>query len=203
MILSKPFYNIRTPLNMVQILTDHFDPFLKECKELLKSVTVASIRIRTTNLSDSQLIKVFECLQKINSREIPMLIENNLELARKLKADGVHLTAGQKLVKEARENLGKNKIIGAFCGSSKHSGLVAAEHGANYVSFLTESDTEEGIKSNQELFEWWSEFIEIPVMAECFYSNQIPKKILNYCDFFSQGVNTWKPGDKLASLVQF
>ena len=200
--ISKPTYNILTPLNISQILTDHFEPFLKDYKKLIEDITVASVRIRTANLSDTQLIKVFECLQKVNTRQIPILVENNLELAEKLKADGIHLTTGQKLVKEARGTLGKDKIIGAFCGSSKHSGLVAAELGANYVAFQSENHTSKGSESNCELFEWWSEFIEIPVMAECSSKNQIPKQLWGYCDFFSLGINTWKPGDTLTSLVK-
>ena len=199
--ISEPTYNIVTPLNIVQILTNHFEPFLKEYRELLENIKVASIRIQTKNLSRTELIEVFECLKNINTRQVPILIENNLELAGKLKVDGVHLTAGQKLVKEARETLGKDKIIGAFCGSSKHSGLVAAEHGANYVAFQAENNTTEGDKSNRELFQWWSEFIEIPVMAECSSSNQIAKELWGYCDFFSLGINTWEPGVTLASLV--
>ena len=200
--ISKPTYNIVTPLNIVQILTDHFEPFLKEFRELLENTRVVSIRIRTADLSKNQLVEVCESFQRINTRHIPILIENNLELAVQLKVDGVHLTNGQKLVKEARVTLGKDKIIGAFCGSSKHSGLVAAEHGANYVAFQAKNNTQEDAKGNHELFEWWSKFIVIPVMVECSSSNQISKEIMGYCDFFSLDIKPWEPGDELASLVR-
>ena len=198
----EPTYNIVTPLNMVQILTDHLDLFLKECSEVIENIAVASIRIRTEDLNNNQVIKLFESLQGINTRQIPILIENNLKLAEKLKVDGIHLTTGQKLVREAREALGKDKIIGAFCGSSKHSGLVAAEHGADYVAFQTENNTTEANKNILELFKWWSEFIEIPVMAECSSGNQIPKELWGYCDFFTLGIDIWQPGDKIVSLVK-
>lgn len=199
--ISNSTFNIVTPLNIVQILTNHFEPFLKEYRELLDNIAVASIRIQTKNLSNTELVEVFECLRNVNTRQIPILIENNLELAKKLQADGVHLTTGQKLVHEARKALGKDKIIGAFCGSSKHFGMVAAEHGANYVAFQVVNSTLESDKSNHELFEWWSEFVEIPVMAECSSTNQISKKLWSYCDFFSLEINTWQPGERLASLV--
>ena len=198
----KPTYNIVTPLNIVQILTNHLDLFLKECSELIENIAIASIRIRTENLNNNQLTELFESLQRINRRQIPILIENNLELANKLNADGIHLTTGQKFVKEARATLGKDKIIGSFCGSSKHSGLVAAEHGANYVAFQIKNNTTKADKKILELFEWWSEFIEIPVMAESSSGNQIPKELWGHCDFFSLGIDNWKPGDQIVSLLK-
>lgn len=202
MIIPKPAYNIITPLNINQILKDHFEPFLKEYRTLLENILVASVRVRTTNLSSSQIIEVLECLQKGNKLQIPILIENNLELAGQLRVDGIHLTNGPKMVKEARKTLGKDIVIGAFCGSSKHSGLVAAEHGADYVAFQAKTNVEEGTTSNLELFKWWSEFIEIPVMAECSSSNQIPMDLWGYCDFFSLKINTWEPGDTFTTLIK-
>ena len=200
MLIPKPTYNIVTPLNIVDIFKYHFESFLNEFSVLLTNEEVTSLRIQRTDLTTTQLIEVIDCLQKINTRQIPMLIENNLKLAKKIKVDGVHLTSGQKLVKEARETLGRDKIIGASCGSSKHSGLVAAEHGANYVAFQMEKNTTKGTESNLELFESWSKFIEIPVMAECSSSNQITKELWSYCDFFSLGFNLWEPGDTIAAL---
>ena len=198
----KPTYNIVTPLNIAQILTNHLDLFLKECSELIENIAVASIRIRTENLNNSQLTELFKSLQTVNKRQIPILIENNLELVNELNADGIHLTTGQKFVKKARETLGKDKIIGSFCGSSKHSGLVAAEHGANYVAFQIEKNTKEAEKDILELFKWWSEFIEIPVMAESSYGGQIPKELLGHCDFFTLGIDNWQPGNQIISLVK-
>ena len=200
--ISESTYNILTPLNMVHILTDHLEVFLKEFKKVLENVQVTSVRIRSSDLTDTQLSAVVGCIQKINKYQIPILIENNLELAKKLQVDGVHLTSGQKLVKEARETLGIDKIIGSFCGTSKHSGLVAAEHGANYVAFQTANSTALGKKSSFELFEWWAEFIEIPVMAELTSCPQIPRVLWAHCDFLSLGINRWKPGDTYTSLIK-
>ena len=198
----KPMYNILTPVNIVQILTNHLDLFLKEYNELIENIAVASIRIRTENVNNSQLTKLFESLQRVNKRQIPILIENNLELVNKLNADGIHLTTGQKFVREARQTLGKDKIIGSFCGSSKHSGLVAAEHGANYVAFRIENNTKEADKNILQLFKWWSEFIEIPVMAESSHGNQVPKELLGHCDLFTLGIDNWRPGNQIISLVK-
>jgi thiamine-phosphate pyrophosphorylase len=197
MMPPEPTYSVQTPLNIASILTHHPEAFMKEFKILLENVVVTSVRIRPADLNSAQLIEVVECIKQINTSQIPILMENNLELSLNLKVDGVHLTYGQKLVKEAREILGKQKIIGAFCGSSKHSGLVAAEHGANYVSFQARNNTTSGNQSVLELFKWWSEFIEIPVMAECSSTIDIPRELWNYCDFFSINTDQWNPGDTI------
>jgi thiamine-phosphate pyrophosphorylase len=194
MITSKPTYNIVMPLNIADILVSQSETFITKLKEVMATVTVTSLRLRTSSLNKSQLIEAVTFIQAINAREVPLLIENNLELAVKLKVDGVHLTNGQKLVKEAREMLGESRIIGSFCGNSKHSGLVAAEHGANYVAFHAEKNTALENQSALELFKWWSEFIEIPVMAECLGDSQITKQVSGCCDFLSLDFNMWKPG---------
>lgn len=182
------------PVNIADILVYQSEKFIKKLKTVLATVSVTSLRVSTSNLNNSQLIEVVKCIQAINVREVPLLIENNLELAVKLKVDGVHLTNGQKLVKEAREMLGGSKIIGSFCGNSKHSGLVAAEHGANYIAFQAEKNTVLANQNSLELFKWWTEFIEIPVMAECLGDGQISKQVSVYCDFLSLDFNIWNPG---------
>lgn len=44
-----------------------------------------------------------------------------------------------------------------------------------------------------ELFKWWSEFKEIPVMGECLNNGMISNDLWNYADFFSIGSNIWCP----------
>ena len=122
---------------------------------------------------------------------------------RSVKADGVHLTEGQRSLQKARLLLGKDQLIGVHCGSSKHSGLVAAEQGANYVSFNADYKTIQTNEELVELFIWWSEAIEIPVMGECSDDCLISKKIWKYCDFFSIGENIWITDNSIASYFDY
>ena len=72
-------------------------------------------------------------------------------------------------VRAAREALGADAIVGAHARASRHDGMTAAEIGADYVSFgpldrARASAT--AALAPLELFEWWSEMIETPVVAE-------------------------------------
>lgn len=64
-----------------------------------------------------------------------VVIDDHVKLAQRHGLDGVHLTDGARAVRDARKELGDDAIVGAFCGSSRHEGMTAAEHGADYVSF--------------------------------------------------------------------
>jgi thiamine-phosphate pyrophosphorylase len=136
------------------------------------------------------------------SNKILIIIENDIELAARLSLDGVHLTNGQKSVKKAKLLLSENQVVGAFCGLSKHSALVAAEHGADYIAFNASYRSSQKTEEIVELFKWWSEFIEIPVMGECQNDYPISRRIWNHCDFFSIGDKVWQPESAVNSFSE-
>ena len=119
---------------------------------------------KNVKLTDSQITEIVEQIKEV-SKKITILIENDLRVVARLKLDGVHLTNGHKFVQEAKSFLCRDQVIGAFCGLSKHSGLTAAEYGANYISFQADFNRAETNKATTDLFEWWSNFIEIPLMG--------------------------------------
>ena len=71
-------------------------------------------------------------------------------------------------MRKVRKDLGPDAIIGAFCGDSRHDGMTAGELGADYVSFGPVGPTGlgDGRLAALELFQWWSEMIEVPCVAE-------------------------------------
>ena len=97
----------------------------------------------------------------------------------------MHLTDGARSIRSARTELGKDAIVGAFCGISRHEWLCG-EAGADYVCFgpLNENDLNAGDIAEPELFAWWSEMIEIPIVAE---GGLDATKILQLktCNFFA------------------
>ncbi len=69
----------------------------------------------------------------VHFQNIPFIINDNVEAALELGADGVHLGQDDMPVKEARGLLGPNKII----GKSTHSlaqALAAQEEGVDYLA---------------------------------------------------------------------
>src|SRR6185295_837555 len=64
-----------------------------------------------------------------------LIINDDVELAAAIGADGVHLGAHDTPLAEARRRLGPGAIIGTSCANRLERGLAAQEAGASYVAF--------------------------------------------------------------------
>ena len=73
--------------------------------------------------------------QLCRSHGVPMLIHEDLELARAMGADGVHRAHSVDGIMAARACLGSAAIVGVSCRDSLEDARAAAQAGANYVSF--------------------------------------------------------------------
>lgn len=67
--------------------------------------------------------------------EVPLVINDHLDLALALDAHGLHIGGEDGSVVEARKRLGSEKILGVSCYGRIENALAAAEAGANYVAF--------------------------------------------------------------------
>ena len=65
---------------------------------------------------------------------VPLLINDDLELAAAIGADGVHLGASDAPLAQARTRLGSGAIIGVTCANSLERAVQAAAGGANYIA---------------------------------------------------------------------
>jgi thiamine-phosphate pyrophosphorylase len=66
---------------------------------------------------------------------VPLVINDHLDLALAVDADGLHLGAEDGSVAQARERLGPSMILGVSCYRSIETALAAARLGATYVAF--------------------------------------------------------------------
>ena len=66
---------------------------------------------------------------------LPLIINDHLELALAVDADGLHLGSDDGPVAEARSRLGPDKLLGVSCYDRIDNALDAARLGANYVAF--------------------------------------------------------------------
>lgn len=69
------------------------------------------------------------------SFQVPLLINDDVDLCLAANADGVHLGRDDGSVHGARERLGASAIIGVTCHSSIEDALIAETEGADYVAF--------------------------------------------------------------------
>ena len=64
-----------------------------------------------------------------------LIINDDVELAREVDADGVHLGKEDSQVNEARACLGPDKIIGTSCYNRYDNAVEAVANGASYIAF--------------------------------------------------------------------
>jgi thiamine-phosphate pyrophosphorylase len=119
-----------------------------------------------------------------------------------LGLDGVHLPDGSRTVRAARKALGEDAIVGAYCGASRHDGMTAAEIGADYVAFGPVAPTHlgDGSFADAEIFAWWSEMIEVPVVAEGALDVAQMRALAPVTDFFGIGPEIWQAEDSVLAL---
>jgi len=67
--------------------------------------------------------------------DVLFIINDDVELAADVDADGVHLGQKDSALIEARQHLGENKIIGISCNNRFDYALAAQQQGADYVAF--------------------------------------------------------------------
>jgi thiamine-phosphate pyrophosphorylase len=65
----------------------------------------------------------------------PFIVNDDLALALELGADGVHLGADDGDLAEARQRLGRGKLLGASCYNRMELAATAARAGADYLAF--------------------------------------------------------------------
>ena len=73
--------------------------------------------------------------QLCHERGVPLIIDDDIALAKAVGADGVHLGNVEKDIGTARSELGSHAIIGAACCNSLQLARAAARAGASYLSF--------------------------------------------------------------------
>lgn len=79
--------------------------------------------------------EAIDLLQLCRQHDAILLINDNLALAEKIGADGVHLGQNDASLTSARHALGKHAIIGITCHNSLTLAQQAQAGGANYVAF--------------------------------------------------------------------
>ena len=170
---------------------------------VLDAEEVACVRLALATRDEDTILRAADALREVTiARDVALVIENHAMLVERLGLDGVHLTDGARQIRKLRKDLGQDAIIGAFCGTTRHEGMTAAEVGADYVSFGPVGATQlgTGAQAEFELFEWWSEMIEVPVVAEGALSADRVAKLGPVTDFFGIGEEIWRAPDAAAAL---
>jgi len=138
-------------------------------KEALKAGPVAAFQFRVKNLDQHEAARLAQPLQAICvEHDTAFIVNDDVALAKRLSADGVHLGQDDESLKIARAELGDKVQVGITCHDSRHLAMEAGEGGANYVAFgafFPTQTKETRHRADVDVLEWWSAMMEIPCVA--------------------------------------
>lgn len=168
---------------------------------------VTAFQFRVKGVDQHEAARLAEPLQAIcAAREVAFIVNDDVALAKRLGADGVHLGQGDGDPREAREELGREAQIGVTCHASKHLAMEAGEAGADYVAFgafFASTTKQNEHRPAPEILEWWSTLFEIPCVA---IGGITPENcaplIAAGADFLAVSGAIWN-GDEVAAVKAF
>ncbi|MGX9965675.1 thiamine phosphate synthase [Roseomonas sp. F4] len=143
--------------------------FAESLARALDAGDVAALQLRLKGAADEAVLRAAEVLIPIaQARDVAVLMNDRMDLAKRAGCDGVHLGQGDGDPVAARKLLGAEAMIGVTCHASRHLAMEAGENGADYVAFgaFFPTGTKETVHTAEtELLEWWSDMFEIPCVA--------------------------------------
>ena len=139
----------------------------EQVKEALEG-GATMLQIREKTLSDAEFEKEALELQKIcRDFNVPFIVNDNVALAARIGADGVHVGQDDMNVEEARRLIGKDKILGVSAQTVEEA-VLAEKQGADYLGvgavFPTGSKFD-AIEVPHETLKEICRAVKIPVVA--------------------------------------
>jgi len=175
---------------------------------------VTAFQFRVKGVDSHEAAALAEPLQAIcAAHDVAFIVNDSVALAKRLKADGVHLGQDDGSPREAREELGREAQIGVTCHASRHKAMEAGEAGADYVAFgaFYPSITKDVVRDRGqdaevpelETLQWWSSVFEIPCVAiGGITPDNCAPLIAAGADFIAVSAAVWA-GDEVAAIEAF
>lgn len=130
---------------------------------------IACVQLRLKDVSDEDVLAAAAKLKPLTQKyEAALLINDRPDLAKKAKADGVHIGQGDAPYEAARALLGEEASIGVTCHASTHLAMEAGEAGADYVAFGAFYPTQTKqvtAQATPEVLAFWSHATTVPSVA--------------------------------------
>ena len=143
--------------------------FATSLSSALDADEVAAVQLRLKDVDDDALKRAIDWVRPIvQSRGVAFILNDRPDIAAETGCDGAHVGAEDMDVAEARRVLGKKLQLGVSCYDSRDAALRAGEANADYVAFgafFPSTTKDSGVRADLELLSWWSEIMELPVVA--------------------------------------
>ena len=129
---------------------------------------VTMLQLREKALAEEKFLEEARELQALcRERHVPFIVNDNVDIAKAMDADGVHVGQDDMEALDVRAKLGPDKIIGGSAHTVEEA-LLAEKHGADYlgVGAVFPTSTKKDAKPMEtELLRRISNSVSIPVVA--------------------------------------
>lgn len=140
---------------------------LQQTEEAIKG-GATFVQIREKNLEEEKFQEEAVLLKNLCGKyKIPFVVNDNVQLAEKIDADGVHIGQDDMNVQEARKILGKDKIIGVSAQTVEEAVLAEAQ-GADYLgvgAVFPTGSKDDAVEVPLETLKKICAAVKIPVVA--------------------------------------
>ena len=129
---------------------------------------VTMLQLREKHLDEAHFLEEAKELQALcRSRHVPFLINDNVEIALAMDADGVHVGQSDMAAGDVRKKLGDDKIIGVSAQTVEQA-LLAEKAGADYLgvgAVFATSSKDDANEVSYETLKAICSAVSIPVVA--------------------------------------
>lgn len=126
------------------------------------------VQLREKNKPKEELKDLaLEIKSVCNRYKVPFIVNDDVELAKEIDADGVHVGQDDASVKSARQILGADKIVGATAKTIEQA-QIAQEQGADYLgsgAVFGSTTKKDALPMTMELLNEICNSVQIPVVA--------------------------------------
>lgn len=129
---------------------------------------VTLVQLREKQLDDETFLEEAKELQKLcKEYDVPFVINDNVDIAIQINADGVHVGQSDMEAGDVRAKLGPDKIIGVSAQTVEQA-VLAEKHGADYLgvgAVFPTGSKDDALEVSHETLKAICEAVSIPVIA--------------------------------------
>ena len=126
------------------------------------------VQIREKNMPQEELVRLAKAVKAVTDRyHVPYVVNDEVEIAKRIDADGVHIGQSDKELTAARSILGEDKIIGVSVHNVEEA-VQAEKNGADYLgvgSVFNTSTKLDADSVSKEMLRAICDTVKIPVVA--------------------------------------
>lgn len=126
------------------------------------------VQLREKNLDQENFLKEAVELKELCRRyQVPFVINDNVDIALAMDADGVHVGQSDMETEDVRKKLGPDKIIGVSAQTVEQA-VIAEKHGADYLgvgAVFPTGSKDDAVEVSHEVLKEICRAVHIPVVA--------------------------------------